>query len=216
MGLIRIRLGKKDQLLKKWYKAMRDNGDNTSEAAVLIIRYYIRTGQYMNAACLKPDLEDLQDSIKSAFVPDHSDVEDWLLKKAEEGFKKAAMVKRILRSSIRECTEKDTPFLLDTNKLFQMVEHPENIQNVGMKREESEKEILSHKPEVVQSKQIEEQMKPSVASGIVKSIEPVTAVPKEDKMISDPSQEPEKTMEQKPKQRSNTLFNNLVTTGLKH
>lgn len=214
MGLIRIRLGKKDQLLKKWYKAMRDNGDNTSEAAVLIIRYYIRTGQYMDAACLKPDSENLQDSIKSAFVPEHSDVEDWLLKKADEGFKKATIVKRILRSSMRECTEKDTPFLLDTNKLFQMVEHPENMQNIGVKKEKSEKEPLSHKPEV--GEQIKEQMKPSAASGIVKSIEPVTTVPKEDKMIDDTSSEPEKTIKQKPKQRSNTLFNNLVTTGLKH
>lgn len=216
MGMVRIRLGRKDQLLKKWYKAMRDRGDNASEATVLIIRYYIRTGQYMNAACLKPDMEDINDCFKSAFIPDHSDVEEWLLEKAEEGIKKSAMVKRILRSSMRECTEQNTPFILDTDKLFQMVEHPDNVQSVVLKRTEYEKETPSHKPETVQSKQKEEIVESREASGIVRSIEPVIAVSEEDEKANSPSLEPKITTEQKPRKRSNTLFNNLVTTGLKH
>lgn len=205
MGIIRIRLSKKDQILKEWYALMRESGDNASEAVILIIRYYIKTGQYMNAACLELKENDIPDCIKSAYIPEHSDVEEWLLKKVAEGTKKSALVKRILRSSISRSNGNESFFMLNTDKLFEMVEHPDSVKYTY-------KPELIEEKETIQSfeKEIKKEQKPL---GVIRNIEEKESLnSKENDSASDIAD----IIEKKQPRRSNTLFNNLVTSGLKH
>lgn len=216
MNIVRVRLGKKDQLLKVWYKTMRDSGDSISLATVFIIRYYIKTGQYLDAACLKAETKELPDDIKGIIVPEQSDVGVWLTTKAAEGMKKSALIKRILRSSIHYETPGEQLFLLDTDKLFQYSEHPEVV---------PAKQEMYKIPPVMQNEHVSEiGIKKEQSEPIRQTVEQDITPPEP---ISEPphrgvyeeeetsNAEPAQPKENRPKKRNNTLFDNLVTTGLR-
>lgn len=210
MSIVRVRLGKRDQLIKVWYKTMRDRGDSISMATVFIIRYYIKTGQYLDAACLKAENADLPDDIKGILVPEQSDVGVWLAEKTAEGMKKSALIKRILRSSIRYETAEEQPFLLDTDKLFQYSEHPE----VVPAKQQAAASMISKEP-VLERKTDDVQLEPPLQTTVQNIAQPQNYESGHGRESTN-DVEAARPVESKPKQRSNTLFNNLVTTGLKH
>lgn len=110
MYTVKLRLGKKDAVLKQWIEYEKANDDNVSCAVSETLLYYICNGTYLRIANIpRQEIHELPDGYRSLSFRENTAVHQWLLKKEAEGQKVSSVVKRILKASI---TTLDEPVLI--------------------------------------------------------------------------------------------------------
>ncbi len=98
---IKLRFGKKDDVLKLWWNEVSASGNNISQTIKYAIDIYRFSGEYPNIATIKE--EHIEDDILRKFsLQDDSDTYKWLLARQDKGEKISSAVKRILRNSINQ------------------------------------------------------------------------------------------------------------------
>lgn len=110
MYTVKLRLGKKDAVLKQLIEYERANEDNVSCAISETLLYYIRYGTYLRIANIpKQKIHVLPDGYRSLSFRENTEVHQWLISKEAEGQKVSTVVKRILKASI---TTLDDPLMI--------------------------------------------------------------------------------------------------------
>ena len=142
MYTIKLRLGKKDAVLKQWIEYEKANNDNVSRAVSETLLYYVRHGMYLRIANIpKKEIHEHPDGYKSLSFSENTEVHKWLLTKEAEGKKVSSEVKRVLRKSITTSEEhtlillSDDLCMLNDRRSGNIAYEPEII------REELEKEL---------------------------------------------------------------------------
>lgn len=116
MGSVKLRLGKKDAVLKLWFEMARQRQDNLSAAVAEALLYYVRNGVYLKIANIpKEVMKDMPDEYKCLSFAENTPVSRWLREKEEEGQKVSTSIKRVLRASIT--TDEEPLMLLSSDEL---------------------------------------------------------------------------------------------------
>ena len=110
---LKIRLGKKDQLLKNWWDYLSKNNINISATINQCIAYYVKTGQFIEIAAVPIITKEYEPEAKKYYLPEDSISYKWLVEKQQQGESIGGIIKRVLRCSIRETTGETTFLSLD-------------------------------------------------------------------------------------------------------
>lgn len=143
MSAVSIRLGKKDNTLKAWWReAAKVENYDRAQSIRYALNHYISTGEYLCIARIKaPQIEYADvDSVK-IFIEANSELAKWLLDNEKKGVKKTKLIKEILLSSI-EITEGQPRYYTST-ELFNRAEILETLRHVTKIKTNNEYETAS-------------------------------------------------------------------------
>lgn len=99
---IKVPLGKKDGLLRYWWENAIDQELNISKAVVAALEYYMLTGDFIDLGTLDIKSKTYDNAVvKWVYVSEESVVYDWLTNRQKNGEKISAIIKYVLRSSIK-------------------------------------------------------------------------------------------------------------------
>ena len=105
--IIKIRLGKKDYIVRTWWDKASKAGITLSSVVNCAVHHYAKTGKYLAIACINntAQAEESEPTIRQIYLPEESVAYKWLTEKKEGGEKISSTIKRILRNSIILSTE---------------------------------------------------------------------------------------------------------------
>ena len=100
--VIKIRLGKKDYIVRTWWDNASKAGITLSSVVNCAVHHYAKTGKYLAIACINnaAQVENYEPTIRQIYLPQESIAYKWLTEKKEGGEKISSTIKRILRNSI--------------------------------------------------------------------------------------------------------------------
>lgn len=100
--VIKIRLGKKDYIVRTWWDNASKAGITLSSVVNCAVHHYAKTGKYLAIACINntKQAENSEPSIRQIYLPEESVAYKWLTEKKKGGEKISSTIKRILRNSI--------------------------------------------------------------------------------------------------------------------
>lgn len=99
---IKVPLGKKDGLLRYWWENAIDQELNISKAVVAALEYYMLTGDFIDLGTLDIKSKTYDNAVvKWVYVSEESVVYEWLNNRQKNGEKISAIIKYVLRSSIK-------------------------------------------------------------------------------------------------------------------
>lgn len=100
--VIKIRLGKKDYIVRTWWDNASKAGITLSSVVNCAVHHYAKTGKYLAIACINDTVkaENSEPTIRQIYLPQESYAYKWLTEKRDGGEKISSTIKRILRNSI--------------------------------------------------------------------------------------------------------------------
>ena len=218
MSSVKLRLGKKDAVLKLWFEMERERQDNLSAAVAETLLYYVRNGAYLKIANIPKDaMKDMPDEYKCLSIAESTPVSKWLQDKEEEGQKISTSIKRILRASI---TTDDEPLMILSSDELCTINDRKQRSLVSETVIERLSPVEEYKPSgrTESEKQSIEPVQPQINTGPVTQADEIPQEKKETTGISEEESAvhiPErKTEEQGRKKRSGGLIDSLITEGL--
>lgn len=113
LKVIRIRLSKKDALIKNWWDYLSSNDINISQTISYTIQYYVKTGEYLQIGQIKVVDKEFEPTSRQIYIQENSASYDYLQKRVSSGEKLSTLIKRILKNSLKETTEETQVFDLD-------------------------------------------------------------------------------------------------------
>lgn len=113
LKVIRIRLSKKDALIKNWWDYLSSNDINISQTISYTIQYYVKTGEYLQIGQIKVIDKEFEPTSRQIYIQENSASYDYLQKRVSSGEKLSTLIKRILKNSLKETTEETQVFDLD-------------------------------------------------------------------------------------------------------
>ena len=150
----RIRLSKKDTILKAWLISLKNREENISRMIVLSIYYYLKTGEYAPLGTVGREFiagcEVTLDDTLNVFMPDSEWMEKWCQDVAEKNATLSAEIKRILKGGLRESESTSLTSMEELEKVIDnmayapkqsIVSLPEIEKTVPEPKEEQQKAV---------------------------------------------------------------------------
>lgn len=165
MSAVSIRLGKKDNTLKAWWReAAKVENYDRAQSIRYALNHYISTGEHLCIARIKaPQIEYADvDSVK-IYMEANSELAKWLLENEKKGVKKTKLIKEIILGSI-EITE-GQPQYYTTTELFNRAEILETKRHVTKIKTENEYSIVPESKIEEDNKEITPKEHPKNVSG---------------------------------------------------
>lgn len=100
--IIKLPLGKRDNVIAAWIELVIGQGGNFSRSVDYAIVYFAKTGKYLNLGNISLIPSEIGATAKNIYFAENSPAVEWLAERKRNGEKEATSIKRILRRCLTQ------------------------------------------------------------------------------------------------------------------